>query len=369
MWQWNSTRSMAVILTQRRCPIVAFLIQSPWMSPVPLRHQPAFRALVLAVLLAATWIYDYVQSGNLRGGIIAAGLDLVLLILLGLTLLFAFAQFALPVKTLPHRLRLAGRVWLHAWGAHGPAMFVQNGRKVGRRGEVGRTGPGLVWVDTASAALTRTEAGGQRVLGPGVHFTGRRERIENTFSLHAQTWSMGPGQDEPIFERLPELASEDERARHDAMQARRRAVSGLTRDGNEVVPEISITFSLDGQPVTAGQPGSRFGFSSRAVERAARGEGVNVDPVTSRRVQVAWNQLPGLIAVDLWREYLAKFTLDDLFTARFGPVPEVLQPEQPAQPSKQGAEISCCATRRDGPFSLGCEQPFRAKHGGTVRAG
>ena len=56
---------------------------------------------------------------------------------------------------------------------------------------------------------------------------------------------------------------------------------------------------------------------------------MNVDPATARRSHVAWNQLPGLIATDLWREYLAKFTLDDLFTARFGPAPDVLQPEEP----------------------------------------
>jgi hypothetical protein len=122
------------------------------------------------------------------------------------------------------------------------------------------------------------------------------------------------------------------------MQARRQMVSGLTRDGNEVVPEIRVTFKLNSQPAPPGQPGSRFGFSIDAVERAARGEGVNIDPVTSQRNQVAWNQLPGLIAVDLWREYLGKYTLDDLFTARFGPAPDVIQPEEPA-PSATGLEF------------------------------
>ncbi len=132
-----------------------------------------------------------------------------------------------------------------------------------------------------------------------------------------------------------------ERSSEHATRPHRRngaAVSGLTRDGNEVVPEIRVTFRLDGQPALAGQPGSRFGFSREAVERAARSEGMNVDPVTSRRMQVAWNQLPGLIAVDLWREYLAKFTLDDLLSARFDPVPEVLQPELPMQAGETEAE-------------------------------
>jgi hypothetical protein len=304
------------------------------MSPVPFRHQPASRAVVLGVLLAATWIYDYVRGDDGRGSIAAAGLDLLLLGLLGLASLLVAAQFCLPVKTLPNRLRLAGRLWLHAWGAHGPVVFVQNGRRVERRGEDNQAGPGLLWVDTASTVVTRKEAGPRRVLDPGIHFTERREHIEQTFSLHTQECTIGPGQDDPIFKKPADGAGEEERARFEAAQVLRRAVSGLTRDGNEVIPEIRVTFRLHGQPAAPGQPGSRFGFSSDAVERASRSEGMNVDPVTARRVQVAWNQLPGLIAVDLWREYLAKFTLDDLFTARFEPVPEVLQPEEPARLSE-----------------------------------
>jgi hypothetical protein len=308
------------------------------MIPVPVRSQPASRAVFLAALLAATWIYDYIRRGDARTSILAAGLDIALLILLIIVCLFVFAQFVLPIKTLPDRLRVAGRLWLHAWGAHGPAVFVQNGREVERRGGAGRVGPGLIWVDTASAALTRTEAGLRRVLGPGIHFTERLERIERTFSLHIQSCSMGPSQDEQIFGRFSEDESAEERIRHEAMQVKRRGVSGLTRDGNEVVPEIRVIFKMDGTPAIAGQPGSRFGFSSEAVRRAAHGEGMTADPEAASRIQVAWNQLPGLIAVDLWREYLAKFTLEDLFAAQFDAVPEVLQPEEPAQRLQAEAE-------------------------------
>jgi hypothetical protein len=148
---------------------------------------------------------------------------------------------------------------------------------------------------------------------------------------------MGPAQDEPVFERLPEDASEEHRKRFAVIQAKRQAVSGLTRDGNEVVPEIRVVFRLDGAPAGPGQPGSRFGFNADAVARAALGEGVNVDPVSARRSLVAWNQLPGLIAADLWREYLGKFTLDDLFTARFDAVPDVPQPQEPVAETARAA--------------------------------
>jgi hypothetical protein len=310
------------------------------MNPVPVRSQPAFRAAILAAVLAATWIYEYASSGDARASLLATALDAALLILVGIACISFFAQFILPIKTLPQRLRISGRLWLHAWGAHGPAVFVQNGRKVERRGESGRRGPGLVWIDTASAALTRTGAGPRRVLGPGIHFTDRNERIEKTFSLHVQSCLIGPDQNEQVFAKIPEDSGPEERARHQVVQSRRRLVSGLTRDGNEVVPEISVTFKLDGQPAPAGLPGSRFGFSAAAVELAARGEGLSADADGAQRTHVAWNQLPGLIAVDLWREYLAKFTLDDLFTDRFEPVPDILQPEDPPEISSPEAGLN-----------------------------
>lgn len=300
------------------------------MSPVPLRHRPAFRALIFAVLLAATWIYDYLVHGNRSASLAGIAFDLVLLFLLFQACLFIYGQFTLPVQTLQDRVRVFGRLLLRALSAHGAAMFVQNGRKVERRGEAARSGPGLLWIDTASAAITRAGTGAKRILGPGIHFLRAGDRIDATFSLHAQTYSMGPAQDEPVFERPPESASEEQRRRFASIQARRQAVSGLTRDGNEVVPEIRIVFRLDGAPAGPGQPGSHFGFHPDSVARAALGEGVNVDPVSARRSHVAWNQLPGLMAADLWREYLGKFTLDELFTARFDAVPEVPQPQERA---------------------------------------
>ena len=316
-----------------RCPILPFLIQSNWMSPIPFRQQPAFRAVIFAVVLAATWAYDFFLGDGWSASLAASGLDIALLSLLLLGCLLFYAQFVLPVRTLQDRLRIWGRMLLHARNAHGPTIFVENGRKVERRGESSRSGPGLLWIDTASAAMTRSEAGPKRVLGPGIHFTGSGERIDATFSLHAQTCSIGPAQDEPIFGKLAESADEEGRRRFASMQAKRQAVSGLTRDGNEAVPEIRVVFRLDGYTAPPGRPGSRFGFLQESVERAARSEGVNVDPVSARRLHVAWNQLPGLIAVDLWREYLAKFTLDELFSARFAAIPDVLQPEEAVPPS------------------------------------
>jgi len=320
------------------------------MSPVPFRHQPSSRAVLFAGVLVAAWLYTLTFQDGWFASLAAIGLDLILLFVLLQACLFFYAQFILPVRTLHDRLRIWDRMLLHARNAHGPAVFVQNGRRVERRGESGKSGPGLLWIDTASAAMTRSEAGPKQVLGPGIHFLGSRERIDATFGLHTQTYSIGPGHEEPIFDKPPDNASEDDRKRHALMQAKRQMVTGLTRDGNQVVPEIRVVFRLDGHPAPPGRPGSRFGFVPESIERAARGQGVNVDPVSARRLHVAWNQLPGLIAVDLWREYLAKFTLDELFGARLAAVPDVLQPEEPVPPSAFAA--SPMVVRRNWPARL-----------------
>jgi hypothetical protein len=49
------------------------------------------------------------------------------------------------------------------------------------------------------------------------------------------------------------------------------------------------------------------------VFKAVIGEGVNPRALSETTRHVAWNELPARIAVDLWREYLAKFTLKQLF--------------------------------------------------------
>ena len=171
------------------------------MNPVPSRQQPVFRALIFAVVLAAIWVYSLLFQGSWIGSLAATALDVVLsLFLLGICLFF-YAQFTMPVRALRDRFRIWGRLLLHARNRHGAVVFVQNGRKVERRGESSRTGPGLLWIDTASAAITRSEAGPKQVLGPGIHFIGSRDRLDATFSLHTQTYPIGPGQDEAVLPR------------------------------------------------------------------------------------------------------------------------------------------------------------------------
>jgi hypothetical protein len=299
------------------------------MGTMPFYQKPSIRASFLAIVLAGAYAYQLLGGQQLGTLLRHLAIDLLLLLLFSQMFLFFYAQFVAPVRRAADRGRIYGRLLLHLRGAHGPAVFVQNGRIVERRGESSRPGPGLLWLDSASAVVTRSDAGATRALGPGVHFIARNEKITTAFSLHPQKASIGPQQGERIFAAVGEDTSADAQE-YAATQAKRMSVTARTRDGNEVVPRIGLVFKLDAMPASLGAPGSRFGFSADAVHRAARAEGVAAGSDPDTRSRVPWNQLPTLMAADLWREYLSKFTLDELFTATFPALPDMLQPEPPA---------------------------------------
>jgi hypothetical protein len=299
------------------------------MNKIPFRQQPAFRSVLLGVVLLGIYAYYIIWGGGFWENAMGIALDLVLLLLLYQACLFFYSQFILPTRSLEERRKIASRLRIHAGGHHGPAIFVKDGRKVERAGESDKIGPGVLWIDTASAVVTRTFATFKQVLGPGVHFIEANEKIGSIIGLHPQSQTIGPTGTDAPYQKLREGATEEERRQHDEMLARCMSVRATTRDGIEVIPTINVTFKIDAKPAGPGEKGSRFGFNAEAVERAARSEGINTNSTTEDKRRVAWNQLPGLMAAELWREYLSKFTLNELFDPGLKPVPPVRQPEVP----------------------------------------
>ena len=293
-------------------------------------QKPWFKSLILGILLLGIYGYEY----KFQGGIINLPeiiFDLVL-IFFGVQLAVAFyAQFMLPIHQRGDRRKVVSRLWLHVMGGHGPAIFVKNGRLVESKDESKKKGPGVLWLDTASAVVTRTDTSLKNFLGPDVHFTDADEKIASVISLHTQSHRIGPEKDDDPFKPTTGYPSEEE---YKKVHDRQMAVSAITRDGIVVVPNISVTFKIDAMPAKGNKKGSRFGFDQDAVERAARGEGINAGSSKGEPKHVAWNQLPTLIAADLWREYLSKFTLNDLFSANLVAPPNVPQPEAPAEKEK-----------------------------------
>jgi hypothetical protein len=254
--------------------------------------------------------------------------DMILLFALGLLWLAFFAQFVLPVQTFEERQQIFDRLMGYMAGSRGPAIFIKNGQAIDRPGESERGGPGVLWLDSASAVVTHINVSFRNTFGPGVHFTGGGEKIAATVDLHNQSQNIGPREKEKPFE--PQNGTSEDAYKE--IQKRRMMTSALTRDGIEVVPNISVTFRIDADPVKGEQPGSHFGFNEDAVTRAIINQAVNPNAKPNTlEYNVAWNELPAYLAADLWREFISKFKLKQLFEVEsLAPLP--IPTESPLPP-------------------------------------
>jgi hypothetical protein len=214
----------------------------------------------------------------------------------------------------------------------------------------------VLWLDSASAAVTRTAVSIKQTIGPGVHFINSGEFVAGTVDLHIQSQVIGPKETDKPFD--PKKDDQPQEV-YDQVQDRRKQVSALTRDGIEVIPVISISFRVKTGFPKDRQPGSRFGYrigvrrsdrqneekDKESIRRAILAEGINPNALPdSPRRRVAWNELPAALAVDVWREYAAKFTLDQLFEPTQlvpPPLPPTVQPtEEEIDPLSQPLQVS-----------------------------
>lgn len=168
--------------------------------------------------------------------------------------LFNISQLALPVRTWDERKKAFGRILLFALRRHGPAVFVREGKIVASQKEMRNTQPGVALVDLTSAIVLeqqkntwawegkekqqqKTSFLGKRgrnlsqktqkiigrrrewirVLGPGVVFTRKGERIHSVIDMRKQVRSKGDAQ-------------------------------AFTRDGVELQNPVFVVFDLSGTP-------------------------------------------------------------------------------------------------------------------------
>ena len=327
------------------------------MDDDPIWKRPWFYIAGWLVILLLVYFWQILRMGGIRANLIEIAVDLACVFPLLLVLWMAFfSQFVLPVRTFRDRQKMFDRLITYLFGRHGPALFIENGEIKEHSGERLKKGPGVLWLDSASAAVTRTAVSIKQTIGPGVHFIAPGEYIAGTVDLHIQLHKVGPeGTDKP-FEPKKEGQSQEE---WNQVQDRRKQVSALTRDGIEVIPNITVNFRLDTGFPKNRQPGSLFGYrmgvrrgdrlnESRdkdAIRRAILGEGINPNEVAdSPRRRVKWNELPAALAVDVWREYAAKFTLDQLFQPTqlvpYPPPPAAQPTEDEIDPLSQPLQMS-----------------------------
>jgi hypothetical protein len=299
-------------------------------SEPPFFRRPRVQILLGIFLTLALYFYATLRAGGWLVNLLVILRDGLLCGLFLVAWFIFFAQFILPVEKLSDRIKLLERIVLSyvpeipALGLkniHGPAIFIKDGKIIQKvtktegevKEEIQKKGPGVIWLDSASAAVLRTAVKFTRAVGPGIVFTRRFETIAGVVDLHTQKQSIGPAEGEDPFAPKPEGMSED---KFKELQERSRwSSSGMTRDGIEVVANISVVFKIDAEEEKQ-EGGTNFGFNADAIFKAVANEGINPSAKQdSPHFHVPWNEIPAFIAVDVWREYLRKFTLSQLFEA------------------------------------------------------
>ena len=257
-------------------------------------------------------IYGFLLSQPqwINSNVVAIFIDVAVFIIGGLIFWLAFfSQFVLPVKTLKERKEVAARLLAKLGSGLGPAVFVQDGKIIEDPSQKNRKGEGVIILDTASAAALHNNTSFTRAVGPGLVFTKANERIAGTIDLHTQVRRLGPegSSEDPFADKGEDESDENFQFRRE----RRLQTSALTRDGVEVVPNITAVFSLEAE---SGEGNTQFGYDHDSVWRAVAFEGIDPDaPADAGSRHIAWDWLPTHVASDLWREYLSKFTLNSLF--------------------------------------------------------
>lgn len=278
------------------------------------RH-PKWQIIIVIVLGTLLYAYLTYRLGGPQENFWPILIDLALFYLGIVFWMFFFSQFILPVNNFYKRRKAFGRLWNYLFGTHGPVIFIENGEILKHAGEMDRAARGIFLLDTASAAVLRTDVEYTRAVGPGIIFnevnptSGLLDEIREGFTvdLHRQSQFFGPREDENPFEK----AGNEAPAAYSERQKRRWQTSGRTRNGFEIVPNVIVAFQLD---VIPGEGHTQFGYNEAPVFRALTSGGIDPDLASdSPRKNVSWNELPGFLAADVWRETAAMFTFDELF--------------------------------------------------------
>ncbi|MCB0119162.1 MAG: hypothetical protein H6634_06375 [Anaerolineales bacterium] len=231
-------------------------------------------------------------------------------------LVYFFSQFVLPIQNPKDRQEIFTRVNSFT-GSRGPILFVKNGRVIQHEGETDKKGPGVIVLDTASAIVLQTETQITGPAGPGIRFTKGREKIARGEGVDLRTqWQfIGPlTSDQPFLNPVPI----SDPKKYNGSQNRLQQTSGQTRDGFDISPTISIKFRVK-QPEEKGASESgvvsQYGYNAAAVLNAVTREVIELGTADNKRTRMEWNRLPAHLVVNLWREYVRKFKLEELFKA------------------------------------------------------
>ena len=314
-------------------------------------------ARILLVGFVAAFCYLYLAT--LRGKPLFNSLLLFVAAMIFLVIAWVafFSQFVLPLHKTSDRVRAFRRLVRYMLGTGGPATFVEDGDERKHAGEADRKASGVIILDSASGAVLSNGVSFTRVVGPGLVFTNANEHLAGSVDLHRKILpnpALGPKdpEDDPFGPKKTQDQEANPEEEYKQRQIRRLETSGLTRDGVEVVPNVMVVFRLERLP---GDEDVSFGYNPKSVEAYVRADSLSRQkagnhpkggngqkpgndqkegnhpkggndskggeeqkedeglPSGKKKEKIPLEKLPAFLAVDVWREYLQKFTLSEMF--------------------------------------------------------
>ncbi len=248
------------------------------------RNQDATRRmrriiLTIVVTMMALGVLWYFTGYSL----IMAVYDVLTVIGITIVMLVVMSQFVLPVTTNKDRSKAWQRMVAFMSRSDEPVLVVKDGKVIANRGEDRKSGPGVILVYPGNAVVIQTATSYVDSYGPGVVFLERGQRLRDALELR---------------EHVYEVSNANAR----------------TRDGIELKADIIVRFMLSRGPDRpepgnwSDESGPPYYFDDASAFAAVYG-GEAVEQETSTR----WSDLPTQVAVDLWRELLLGYSLNELF--------------------------------------------------------
>ena len=262
--------------------------------------------LVFFFLITIYIIYLLINVGN-NNNLSNLIIDTSLLILSFFIFLFFFSIFIIPFKEIKDLLPIFLRVLLFMTGKHGSISHVNNGVKTEWHMASLKKNPGLILLDSSSAAMISLSTRYHHAVGPGLVFTKNNEVLADTVALQLQRQIIGPLEDENPYSGKQKYEKPDS---YISRSQRASETKATTRDGIEIIATFSLTFKIKSK---SGEGDSPFGYNPLSVERAILGQPIEINSDSQNGSFKSWMALSGILAVDIWRELIHKYKLNELF--------------------------------------------------------
>jgi hypothetical protein len=273
-----------------------------------IHRQKNNRRLIYFLIFAITIYIIYIFfNREIGSNSLNLFIDLVLFFTSFFLFLLFFSLFIIPVTETKDLMSIFYRILLFITGNHGLISNVNNGIRTDKFFVFTKNKPGLILLDSSSAAIISKFSRFHHVVGPGIVFTDKDEELVDTINLQLHKRIIGPLENENPFLDKQKYEKTDS---YTSRVQRASDTKAITRDGIEVVATFIITFKVKSKP---GEGNTPFGFNPLFVERAILGQSVNISSLLQDGSSKSWRSLSEILVIDVWRELIHKYKLNELF--------------------------------------------------------